>query len=206
VLNEIRSTSGGGAEVCGRQELKKVASVAEELDFDSILIGDHIVNAKKIDSAWPCTEYYGNDLKQLPFSIYTDVRWLDMFDALAFLAAVTEKARLGTSVLSVPYRNPYDVARRIASLDVLSGGRMILGVGVGWMEEEFQLLGIPFNERAQRTREYVAVMKRCGHRRIPASTVASSNSIATSICCHCHCKSRIRRFGSAANRCRRCAA
>jgi probable F420-dependent oxidoreductase len=149
----------GGALVCGRKELKEVASVAEELDFDSILIGDHIVNAKRIDSPWPYTEYYGNDLKQLPFSIYTDVPWLDMFDTLAFLAAATEKARLGTSVLIVPYRNPYDVARRIATLDVLSGGRMILGVGVGWMEEEFQLLGIPFNERAQRTREYIAVMK-----------------------------------------------
>jgi probable F420-dependent oxidoreductase len=87
------------------------------------------------------------------------VPWLDPFDTLAFLAAATEKARLGLSVLIVPYRNPYDVARRVATLDVLSGGRMILGVGVGWMEEEFQLLGIPFKERAQRTREYIAVMK-----------------------------------------------
>lgn len=149
----------GGAQVCGRKELKEVASVAEELEFDSILIGDHIVNAKKIDSPWPYTEYYGNDVKQLPFSIYTDVPWLDIFDTLAFLAAATEKARLGTSVLIVPYRNPYDMARRIATLDVLSGGRMILGVGVGWMAEEFELLGIPFSERAPRTREYIAVMK-----------------------------------------------
>jgi probable F420-dependent oxidoreductase len=149
----------GGALVCGRKELREVATVAEELDFDSILIGDHIVNAKNIGSPWPYTEYYGNDLNQLPFSIYTEVPWLDPFDTLAFLAAATEKARLGLSVLIVPYRNPYDVARRVATLDVLSGGRMILGVGVGWMEEEFQLLGIPFKERAQRTREYIAVMK-----------------------------------------------
>jgi len=149
----------GGAVVCGRRELLEAARAAEDLGFDSILIGDHIINAKKIESPWPYTEYYGNDLKQLPFSIYTDVPWLDPFDTLAFLAAATEKPRLGLSVLIVPYRNPYDVARRIATLDVLSGGRMIVGVGVGWMEEEFQLLGIPFKERAQRTREYVAVMK-----------------------------------------------
>ncbi len=149
----------GGAQVCGRKELLEVASVAEEWEFDSILTGDHIVNAKKIDSPWPYTEYYGNDVKQVPFSIYTEAAWLDIFDTLAFLAAATDKVRLGTSVLIVPYRHPYDVARRIATLDVLSGGRMILGVGVGWMEEEFQLLGIPFNERAQRTREYIAVMK-----------------------------------------------
>jgi probable F420-dependent oxidoreductase len=149
----------GGAQVCGRKELKEVATVAEDLDFDSILIGDHIVNAKNIESPWPYAEYYGNDLKKMPFSIYTDVPWLDPFDTLAFLAAATEKPRLGMSVLIVPYRNPYDVARRVATLDVLSGGRMILGVGVGWMEEEFKLLGIPFNQRAQRTREYVALMK-----------------------------------------------
>jgi probable F420-dependent oxidoreductase len=149
----------GGAQVCGRKELKEVATVAEDLGFDSILIGDHIVNAKNIESPWPYAEYYGNDLKKMPFSIYTDVPWLDPFDTLAFLAAATEKPRLGMSVLIVPYRNPYDVARRVATLDVLSGGRMILGVGVGWMEEEFKLLGIPFNQRAQRTREYVALMK-----------------------------------------------
>jgi probable F420-dependent oxidoreductase len=136
-----------------------VAAAAEELGFDSILIGDHIVNARNIESPWPYTEYYGNDVKQLPFSIYTDAPWLDPFDTLAFLAAATEKPRLGMSVLIVPYRNPYDVARRVATLDVLSGGRMILGVGVGWMEEEFRLLGIPFNQRAQRTREYIALMK-----------------------------------------------
>jgi probable F420-dependent oxidoreductase len=149
----------GGAQVCGRKELKEVAAAAEGMGFDSILIGDHIVNARNIESPWPYTEYYGNDVKQLPFSIYTDAPWLDPFDTLAFLAAATEKPRLGMSVLIVPYRNPYDVARRVATLDVLSGGRMILGVGVGWMEEEFRLLGIPFNQRAQRTREYIALMK-----------------------------------------------
>ena len=90
---------GLGALVCGRTELKEVATVAEELGFDSILIGDHIVNAKKIESPWPYTEYYGNDLKELPFSIYTDAPGLDPFDTLAFLAATTEKPRLGSSVL-----------------------------------------------------------------------------------------------------------
>ena len=177
--NEIRIHLAGGAIVCGRKELKEVATAAEELGFDSILIGDHIINAKQIESPWPYTEYYGNDLKQLPFSIYTDVPWLDPFDTLAFLAAATEKPRLGISVLIVPYRNPYDVARRIATLDVLSGGRMILGVGVGWMEEEFRLLGIPFNERAQRTREYIAVMKAVWTQENPRFDGNSSNLIAT---------------------------
>jgi len=83
---------GGGALVCGREELGEVATVVEELGFDSILIGGHIVNAKNIESAWSYTDYYGNDLKQLPFSIYTEVPWLDPFETLAFLAAATENA------------------------------------------------------------------------------------------------------------------
>ena len=72
---------------------------------------------------------------------------------------MTQKIRVGISVLIVPYRHPFDVARRVATIDVLSGGRFVLGVGVGWLEDEFRLLGIPFKERAQRTREYIAVMK-----------------------------------------------
>src|SRR5262245_50454267 len=70
-----------------------------------------------------------------------------------------EKVRLGISVLIVPYRHPFDVARRVATVDLLSGGRFVLGVGVGWLEDEFRLLEIPFKERAQRTREYLTVMK-----------------------------------------------
>jgi probable F420-dependent oxidoreductase len=94
-----------------------------------------------------------------PYEVYTDMDILDPFDTVAFLAAATQKVRLGLSVLIVPYRHPFDVARRVATIDVLSGGRFVLGVGVGWLEEEFRLLKIPFKERAQRTREYIKVMK-----------------------------------------------
>ena len=87
------------------------------------------------------------------------MEWLDPFDTMAFLAGITEKVRLGISVLIVPYRHPFDMARRVATVDVLSGGRFVLGIGVGWLEDEFRLLQIPFKERAQRTREYIQVMK-----------------------------------------------
>ncbi len=152
---------GGGAPVCERQTLKEVAALAEELGYDSIMIGDHVVLPKRITSPWPYEEYIGGKL--LPtspfYAIYTAMEWMDAFDTIAFLAGVTEQVRLGSSVLIVPYRHPFDVARRVATLDVLSGGRFIFGVGVGWMEEEFRLLGIPFKERAQRTREYLKVMQ-----------------------------------------------
>ena len=146
----------GGAAVSQRVALKKVAAAAEALDFDSVLIGDHIVIPKKITSPWPYDEYVGG---KTPYAVYTDMVWFDPFDTMAFLAAVTERVRLGISVVIVPYRHPFDVARRVATIDVLSGGRFVLGVGVGWLEDEFRLLGIPFAKRGARTREYVAMMQ-----------------------------------------------
>lgn len=146
----------GGAAVCRADALKEVAAAAEELGFDSLLIGDHIVLPKRIDAPWPYDEYVEG---KTPYSVYTEMPWLDPFDTMAFVAAVTQRVRIGLSVLIVPYRHPFDVARRVATIDVLSGGRFVLGVGVGWLEEEFRLLNIPFGERAQRTREYVAAMK-----------------------------------------------
>ena len=146
----------GGAAVSQRAALKKVAAAAEALGFDSVLIGDHIVIPKKITSPWPYDEYVGG---KTPYAVYTDMVWFDPFDTMAFLAAVTERVRLGISVVIVPYRHPFDVARRVATIDVLSGGRFVLGVGVGWLEDEFRLLGIPFTKRGARTREYVAMMQ-----------------------------------------------
>ena len=146
----------GGAAVSQRAALKKVAAAAEAMGFDSVLIGDHIVIPKKITSPWPYDEYVGG---KTPYAVYTDMVWFDPFDTMAFLAAVTERVRLGISVVIVPYRHPFDVARRVATIDVLSGGRFVLGVGVGWLEDEFRLLGIPFAKRGARTREYVAMMQ-----------------------------------------------
>lgn len=146
----------GGAPIRTRTAIQAIAAAAEELNFDSLLIGDHIVIPKKIAAPWPYTEYFGG---KTPYGAYTEMEWFDPFDTMAFLAGITEKVRLGISVLIVPYRHPFDMARRVATIDVLSGGRFVLGVGVGWLEEEFRLLNIPFTERAQRTREYIQVMK-----------------------------------------------
>jgi len=78
---------------------------------------------------------------------------------LAFAAAVTKKIRLGTGILILPQRHPLYVAKELATLDQLSGGRAILGIGIGWLAEEFAALDIPFEERASRTREAVAVLR-----------------------------------------------
>jgi probable F420-dependent oxidoreductase len=78
---------------------------------------------------------------------------------LAFAAAVTKTIKLATGILILPQRHPLYVAKEVATLDVLSQGRVILGVGVGWLEEEFQALGIPFAERTARTSEMVRAMR-----------------------------------------------
>lgn len=145
-----------GAAVSNWDALQGVAALADELNYDSLLMGDHVVVPKHIDTKWPYDEYVAG---MPPYHVYTEWDILDPFDTVAFLAAITEKVRVGISVVIVPYRHPFDMARRIATIDVLSRGRFILGVGIGWLEEEFQLLDIPFKERGARTDEYVEVMK-----------------------------------------------
>jgi probable F420-dependent oxidoreductase len=78
---------------------------------------------------------------------------------LAYVAARTSTLRLGTGILIVPQRNPLVLAKELATLDHLSGGRMILGAGIGWLEEEFMALGVPFAGRGQRTEEAIAAMR-----------------------------------------------
>jgi probable F420-dependent oxidoreductase len=85
--------------------------------------------------------------------------WLDPLLGLSFTAAVTSRIGLATGVLLLPEHNPVIVAKQAATLDVLSGGRVTLGVGIGWSAEEFAALGIGFNRRGQRTAEYVAAMR-----------------------------------------------
>ncbi|MFQ5787313.1 MAG: LLM class flavin-dependent oxidoreductase, partial [Thermodesulfobacteriota bacterium] len=117
-----------------------LAKRAEELGYDSIWISDHVI------------------LPKIYKDRFSDILY-DPFVILAYIAAYTNKIKLGTSVLILPYRNPIVVAKMIATLDVLSGGRIIFGVGPGWMSEEFDTLGIPFNDRGKRTDEYIRIFK-----------------------------------------------
>jgi probable F420-dependent oxidoreductase len=85
--------------------------------------------------------------------------WIDPMIGLSFAAAATSTIRIATGVLLLPEHNPVLVAKQAATLDTLSGGRLTLGVGVGWSREEFDALGVPFERRAARTAEYVAAMR-----------------------------------------------
>jgi probable F420-dependent oxidoreductase len=134
-----------------RDAILAMAREGERLGFHSAMIADHIVFPVESDSAYPYTldkkHPGGGDA-------------LETFSILGVVAGATEKLRLVTSVLVLPYRNPVLTAKMVASLDVLSGGRVTLGVGVGWLREEFEALGSPdFEKRGAVTDEWIAIFK-----------------------------------------------
>lgn len=133
--------------------LATIARRGEELGYHMLMTGDHIVVPRKIDSPYPYTE--GGEF---PGSASGEA--MEQLTVLAFLAGQTQRIRLVTSVLIVPHRNPLVAAKVLATLDVLSKGRLVVGVGVGWMREEFEALGLPpFEERGAVTDEYIQAFK-----------------------------------------------
>jgi probable F420-dependent oxidoreductase len=128
-----------------------VARHAEELGFHSVWASDHIITPRNIESTYPGGRY--PVLPEFPF--------LEPVSTLLFAAAVTSRVQLGTSVLVVPQRQPVLLAKQLATLDVLSGGRLIFGAGTGWMREEFEALNVPFEAHGPRLDDYLEVIKRC---------------------------------------------
>ena len=132
--------------------VKPVATTAERLGFSSIWAPEHVVLLEQYGSKYP---YSAGE-----FPMPTDTPFGDPFTTLAYAAACTSKIKLATGICLVPEHNPLVLAKTVATLDRLSGGRFILGVGIGWLAEEFQALGLSFDRRAQRTREYIDVMRK----------------------------------------------
>ncbi len=118
----------------------EIAKAAENYGIDSIWVSDHVVMPEK---------HLGS---------FSEV-FYDPFMLLSYIAAETSTIELGTSVIILPYRNPVVVAKMIATLDVLSEGRVIFGVGPGWMREEYDALSIPYEKRGARTNEYIRAIK-----------------------------------------------
>lgn len=134
--------------------LTTYAQAAEEAGFDSIWIGEHVVFLDEYKSRYP----YAEDGR---LSLPPDAGMLELFTTLTYLAAVTDRIRLGTAVCLVPQRNPVYTAKAVTTADWLSGGRIDFGIGIGWLREEFEVLDAPFSDRADRTRDYVRVMHAC---------------------------------------------
>jgi probable F420-dependent oxidoreductase len=129
-----------------------LAQLAEEHGFESLWTVEHTVVPAGYASEYPYSEdgkMPGDDA----VSITDPLIWM------TWVAAVTTRLRIATGILILPQRNPVTLAKELATLDVLSGGRLDLGIGVGWLREEFDALDVPFEGRGKRTDEYVAAMR-----------------------------------------------
>jgi probable F420-dependent oxidoreductase len=133
-----------------RENVVRVARRAEELGYDSVWVLERLL--------WPIEPkdpYPPAPDGKLPESYKTV---LDPLETLSFVAGITDKVKLGTSVLVLPYHTPIELARRIATLDVLSGGRAEVGAGIGWSRDEFEAAGTPFERRGPRADEFLQAM------------------------------------------------
>ena len=133
------------------EELVRFAQQAETLGFYCLTVADHVIVPRDISVPYPYTvdgKYPGTGYH------------LETLATMAFLAGATKRIRFATSVMILPYRNPVVTAKMLASLDVLSGGRVIVGAGVGWMKEEFENIRTePYEERGKVTDEYIAAFR-----------------------------------------------
>ena len=120
--------------------LARSVDLAESLGYHLVMISDHVAITPDVQARYPAPFY-------------------DPFATLAWIAGLTQRVELGTTVIILPYRHPLQTARMVANIDRLSGGRFILGVGVGWARQEFAALGVPFNRRGAMTDDYLAAIK-----------------------------------------------
>jgi len=137
-----------------RENVLTFARRMEALGYDSLWASDHVVIPHRIVSRYP----YSAEGR---FPLTPDVPFLEPLVTLSLVAGVTERVQLGTSILVLPHRNPVLAAKMAATLDHLSGGRVVLGVGVGWMREEIELLGGSYDQRGPWSEEAIAVMRAC---------------------------------------------
>jgi alkanesulfonate monooxygenase SsuD/methylene tetrahydromethanopterin reductase-like flavin-dependent oxidoreductase (luciferase family) len=120
--------------------LRAWAQTVEGLGYDLLMVSDHVAITPDVAGQYPAPFY-------------------EPFTTLSWLAGVTQRVRLGTTVLVVPYRHPLLVARMAANLGELSGGRLVLGAGIGWAKQEFDALGVPFEQRGKLTSEYLRTIR-----------------------------------------------
>src|SRR6266498_3580210 len=173
------------------EDLVCFAQQAEALGFYCRTVADDVIVPKNISVPYP----YTVDGKH-PGTGYH----LETLMTMAFLAGTTKRIRFITSVMILPYRNPIVTAKMLASLDVLSGGRVIVGAGVGWMKEEFETIRTePFEERGKVTDEYIAAFRELW--------TSDNPSFSGKYCCFSPSRYRSRRFpsGSAATASKRSA-
>ncbi len=124
--------------------IARLATTAEGLGYESLWTGEHVVLI---------------DPQEAPSPVPPDSPFVDSVATLAFIAAKTEKIKVGSGIILLPQRDPIVLAKELAGIDVLSNGRLLFGLGVGYVEGEFRALGIPYEERGPRTSEHIEVLR-----------------------------------------------
>jgi probable F420-dependent oxidoreductase len=137
-----------------RPGIPAMAAALEKAGFESLWVSDHVVMPAEIHSRYP---FAADGRATWP----TDTPYYDAIVAMTLIAAATTTARIGPAVLVLPQREPVLLAKQLASLDALSGGRIELGVGAGWLAEEFAALDVPFDSRGSRLVEWIALLRDC---------------------------------------------
>lgn len=135
--------------------IREFAQAAESLGFDSVWTGDHFVIPAVVNAPYPYAWRFSSDIDDL-FPIRN---FLEAVALCGFVMGATTRLKFGVGIFVVPMRNPVAFAKELATLDVLSNGRIVVGVGAGWLEEEFEALGVPFANRGARTDEWVDIMR-----------------------------------------------
>ena len=131
---------------------REFARTAEDSGFEALVAGDHVVYPEEIP-----TDYEFSSSGEPPFDTTTSL--FDVFGVLSHLAAVTETISLGTHVVAVPYRHPLVLTKNVLTVEALTQGRFDFGVAPGWLNTEFEALGIPFEERGSRTDEFLEIFE-----------------------------------------------
>ena len=153
-----------GTGISDPASLRRIAEAAEASGLESLWCGEHVVLPKP---------------RVAPSPADPEHHFLHPSVVLAYLAACTETLKLGTGIVLIAQRNPLVLAKEFASVDVVSGGRVILGIGAGYLEPEFEAIGAPFRERGRRTDEAIDAMRALWNKPIPASRASSGSSVGS---------------------------
>ncbi|WP_426573370.1 TIGR03619 family F420-dependent LLM class oxidoreductase [Aquihabitans sp. McL0605] len=134
------------------EELTPIAKAADEAGYHAMALADHVLNLETLTTEYPYTD--DGNRRWDPFT-----PWVDPMVAIGALGAVTERLRFFTNIFVLPMRNPFPVAKSVATASAFTGGRVSLGVGMGWCEEEFELLDAQFRKRGARADEMLAILE-----------------------------------------------
>jgi probable F420-dependent oxidoreductase len=145
-------------EHAGADELRRFVTGVDQLGLDSIWLGDHVLLPDAVAdlSTYPYLWRFGDDMREL----FPSKAHPDALAMVGFICGVSLRLEVGLGVLVLPLRNPMIAAKQLSTLDLVSGGRVRVGLGAGWLREEFDALGVPFDERGPRMEEALQVMTR----------------------------------------------